>query len=203
MGIQIQNLEAKTSKKLIKSIFFMKLTWNQAKKMNLFAEIEEFPETDPDMISEMLDWPFDADEEIKFEHDFDFQLCFETSPNVECTYPRCTFNKNEKILELDKKLLGNTDTKKDDVKIEPSDGGAAKTVPGSNPEQTQVSEIVEKPATNCENEDPNISTNQEEVMAFPKAPIGTSKSPEKITKKPRNPLKRKTPSEIKCKDCAD
>merc|ERR1712223_28666 len=131
----------------------------------ILHEIKEFPETDPDMISEMLDWPFDADEEIKFEHDFDFQLCFETSPNAECTYPRCTFNKNEKILELDKKLLGNTDTKKDDVKIEPSDRGAAKTVAGSNPEQTQVSEIVEKPTTNCENEDPNISTNQEDSFS--------------------------------------
>lgn len=31
--------------------------------------------------------------------------------------------------------------------------------------------------------------NSTEVMARPKAPIGTLKSPEKITKKPRNPLK--------------
>ena len=63
-------------------------TWNLEDNMNLFAEIEEFPESDPDMISEMLDWPIDADQDIKFEHDFDFQLCFETSPNGGCTYSR-------------------------------------------------------------------------------------------------------------------
>ena len=106
-------------------------------------------------------------------------MCF---PNVFCDSnlhfcSRCTFNKNEKILELDKKLLGNTDSKKDDVKIEPSDGGAAKTVPGANPEQTQVSEIFEKPATNCENEDPNISTNQEGKADFFSSKINSSFPP--------------------------
>jgi len=162
--------------------------------MRLFAEIEEFPEISPEMINDMLDWPIDLDEEIKFEHDFDFQLCFETSPNVECTYQRCTFF-NEKHLEMDKKLIDCTETKKEDVKVEPSNGeGGTDT----------VSETIKNPSTNDENQDPNISTNQEDVTSRTKASIGAQKTPEKTSaKKARLALKRKAPKEIRCKDCDD
>merc|ERR1712179_694248 len=106
-------------------------------------------------------------------------------------------------LELDKKLLGSsTNMKKEEVKIEPSEGGGADTVQGSNPEGANVSETVEKPASKGENQDPNISTTQEEVTACTKAPFDAQKTPKKISTK-KNKKKRKAPCEIKCKDCGD